>query len=182
MEPCCDSVLFKDYHLRLFSFYQKGWRGVPTPKKMAEAGMYYTGSIDAVRCTYCKTIFQMWREGDDPDIEHARLSPRCLYAKWKLIPAVARLLEKIDGVEVEDLLKAYESLAQSTCADELEKHLSYVTVSDRTDFKCKVCLDKNSNVVFLGCRHLVTCVDCGYRLNTCPVCRQVVEAAFPVFT
>ena len=41
---------------------------------------------------------------------------------------------------------------------------------------CKVCLEKAVNIVFLPCGHFVSCLDCSYCLNTCPICRDDIKA------
>ncbi|KAK7107413.1 E3 ubiquitin-protein ligase XIAP-like [Littorina saxatilis] len=47
---------------------------------------------------------------------------------------------------------------------------------------CKICLDKESSIVFLPCGHLVSCPECSPALKHCPMCRQRVKGrvrAFP---
>lgn len=39
---------------------------------------------------------------------------------------------------------------------------------------CKICYDAELGVVFLPCRHMVTCVKCAPAMTTCAVCRQPV--------
>lgn len=40
---------------------------------------------------------------------------------------------------------------------------------------CKVCLDKNSNCVFIPCGHICCCSDCASALRTCPICRAKID-------
>lgn len=47
--------------------------------KLCDAGFYYTGDADQVRCFYCSVTVRDWEEGDDPWREHARWFPSCLY-------------------------------------------------------------------------------------------------------
>ena len=49
----------------------------PSFDKIAEAGFYYTGEADCVRCFWCSLGLNCWDPGDDPWREHARFSPRC---------------------------------------------------------------------------------------------------------
>ncbi|KAL1262521.1 hypothetical protein QQF64_007786 [Cirrhinus molitorella] len=35
---------------------------------------------------------------------------------------------------------------------------------------CKVCMDRDINIVFIPCGHLVTCQKCSEPLNKCPIC------------
>ena len=38
--------------------------------------------------------------------------------------------------------------------------------------ECKVCFDEEVQVLFLPCKHLVTCEKCANHLNKCPTCRK----------
>lgn len=53
------------------------------PETMAEAGFYYTGNNDHVRCFYCGIGLQNWDSEDNPFVEHARWSSECQYLKDK---------------------------------------------------------------------------------------------------
>ncbi|XP_044141133.1 baculoviral IAP repeat-containing protein 2 [Bufo gargarizans] len=50
-----------------------------TPKKLAEAGFYYVGRNDDVKCFCCDGGLRCWESGDDPWVEHAKWFPRCEY-------------------------------------------------------------------------------------------------------
>jgi baculoviral IAP repeat-containing protein 2/3 len=64
---------------RLKSF--TSWPGTTgqTPEKMAEAGFYYIGVRDHVKCFYCDGGLRNWEECDDPWDEHARWFSACPY-------------------------------------------------------------------------------------------------------
>ena len=47
--------------------------------------------------------------------------------------------------------------------------------------KCKVCLVEEVQVLFLPCRHLVTCEKCAHRLHQCPMCRKNIQDTIMVF-
>ena len=49
---------------------------------------------------------------------------------------------------------------------------------DRT--KCKLCMDADIDSVILDCGHLVSCNQCGKKLNECPICRQKVAEVLQV--
>ncbi|XP_076467273.1 uncharacterized protein LOC143298322 [Babylonia areolata] len=49
--------------------------------RMAEAGFYYTGHADLVRCFYCKGGLKTWERSDQPWVEHCRWFPRCPYVR-----------------------------------------------------------------------------------------------------
>ncbi|KAL7300585.1 hypothetical protein TKK_0006578 [Trichogramma kaykai] len=67
------------YEGRLNTF--TGW---PTHKRqkpdmLADAGFYYVGQQDQVRCFHCDGGLRNWEETDDPWIEHAKWFPKCGY-------------------------------------------------------------------------------------------------------
>lgn len=35
---------------------------------------------------------------------------------------------------------------------------------------CKICMDRDIDIVFIPCGHLVTCNECSVSLSKCPVC------------
>ncbi|XP_015784756.1 E3 ubiquitin-protein ligase RNF34 [Tetranychus urticae] len=49
------------------------------------------------------------------------------------------------------------------------------------DNACKICMEKLIDCVLLECGHVVTCIDCGKRMNECPICRQYVVRAVRIF-
>lgn len=49
----------------------------PPPKIMAEAGFYYTGQRDLVKCFFCNQDLEKWEAADDPWNEHTRHSTNC---------------------------------------------------------------------------------------------------------
>jgi hypothetical protein len=48
-------------------------------------------------------------------------------------------------------------------------------------YKCKVCLDKQIEVIFLPCGHLASCSSCTSALANCPLCRQVIGGTAKAF-
>ena len=46
---------------------------------------------------------------------------------------------------------------------------------------CKICMEAVIDCVLLECGHMVTCTNCGKRLNECPICRQYVIRAVRIF-
>ncbi|XP_072259072.1 baculoviral IAP repeat-containing protein 2 [Pyxicephalus adspersus] len=64
---------------RLKTFVNWPSRIPVTPKKLAEAGFYYVGRNDDVKCFCCDGGLRCWESGDDPWVEHAKWFPRCEY-------------------------------------------------------------------------------------------------------
>uniref|UniRef100_A0A8D0HI17 Uncharacterized protein n=1 Tax=Sphenodon punctatus TaxID=8508 RepID=A0A8D0HI17_SPHPU len=49
------------------------------PEQLSNAGFYYVGRNDDVRCFCCDGGLRCWESGDDPWVEHAKWFPRCEY-------------------------------------------------------------------------------------------------------
>ncbi|XP_077968925.1 E3 ubiquitin-protein ligase LRSAM1-like isoform X2 [Styela clava] len=47
--------------------------------------------------------------------------------------------------------------------------------------ECTVCMEKQSNTIFLPCGHVCTCSDCSSKLQKCPMCRADVQQKIQVF-
>lgn len=62
--------------------YDNEWKlDFITPSQMANAGFYFLGRQDRVRCMFCSKEFDYWQRGDDPLVEHKRKSPHCAFFK-----------------------------------------------------------------------------------------------------
>lgn len=44
----------------------------------------------------------------------------------------------------------------------------------KEDRLCKICLDKDKEIIFVPCGHYVACLDCGLGFEKCPVCRAKI--------
>lgn len=66
---------------RLNSF--AGWSSdlIQTPDILSQAGFYYEGMGDQVRCFHCDGGLKHWDPHDDPWTEHARWFPNCSFVK-----------------------------------------------------------------------------------------------------
>jgi len=49
------------------------------PYGMAQAGYFYTGIQDRVKCLLCMTEYSNWQQNDFPFDKHAFQSPQCPY-------------------------------------------------------------------------------------------------------
>ena len=57
-----------------------------TPEQMSQAGLYYLGERDRVKCWYCNGGLQNWARFDNPWFEHAKWFPTCEYLLQKKGP------------------------------------------------------------------------------------------------
>ncbi|XP_055881233.1 baculoviral IAP repeat-containing protein 7-A-like [Biomphalaria glabrata] len=51
----------------------------------------------------------------------------------------------------------------------------------RQQTACKICMDKEVEIVFLPCGHLVSCTECAAAMKDCPVCRKHVKGTVRAF-
>ena len=91
---------------RLKSFAQWPAHLKQTPAMMAQAGFFYLGASDHVKCFHCDGGLRNWEPNDEPWLEHARWFRQCKFV----------LLVKGDGY----IKEAAESMPPSaTAADRL---------------------------------------------------------------
>ena len=68
--------------LQTFADRERNWSQVKikaTTLQMAQAGLYYLGDHDRVKCYYCNGGLQNWSFHDEPWFEHAKWFPSCEY-------------------------------------------------------------------------------------------------------
>uniref|UniRef100_A0A096LQF3 Ring finger protein 34a n=2 Tax=Poecilia formosa TaxID=48698 RepID=A0A096LQF3_POEFO len=95
--------------------------------------------------------------------------------KWELVERVNRLYREKE--KNTNTLMAFPSPLCNGAIGDGEK--CPLTLQD--DNLCRICMDAVIDCVLLECGHLVTCTDCGKRMNQCPICRQYVVRAVHVF-
>ena len=73
---------FSTLESRQRSFLHECWNpAVQDPTILSQAGFYYLGLEDEVRCFYCNGGLRNWLESDDPWFEHTRWFPKCPYVE-----------------------------------------------------------------------------------------------------
>jgi hypothetical protein len=56
-----------------------------------------------------------------------------------------------------------------------------MTRSCKNTRNCTICMDKESDVVFLPCCHLCACERCSDAVHSCPVCRTNISRKIKIF-
>ena len=46
---------------------------------------------------------------------------------------------------------------------------------------CSICLTNEKNIAFIPCGHVCTCVDCGYKVAQCPICRKTIKKVLRIY-
>ncbi|KAL8586655.1 hypothetical protein ACOMHN_040163 [Nucella lapillus] len=90
-----------------------------SPEDLAEAGFYFVGVDDLVRCFYCKGGLKSWSTSLRPWVEHARFYPRCPFVGQvkgqEFIEVVQQLNQKqedISDAKVEEELKKRQAASE----------------------------------------------------------------------
>jgi hypothetical protein len=67
------------------SFINKGWNQSITISvdELSEAGFYYTGVDDLVKCFHCNGGLQDWKANDNALLLHNKYYPNCNYSNLK---------------------------------------------------------------------------------------------------
>ena len=78
-----------------------------TPEEMAEAGFYYVGQNDPVRCINCKGGLKSWAGLLQPWVEHARFYPQCPFVGQ--VKGLKERQDTISASEVEEELETSSS-------------------------------------------------------------------------
>lgn len=94
-----------------------------------------------------------------------------------------RILGETSEREVECRIKLQRTRKIIEYQDELLKKLkneldekNQMMTRQSDSLICKICLDKHIEVLFMPCRHLISCHDCARRLQRrCPVCRNEIH-------
>ncbi|NWX83801.1 BIR protein, partial [Nothoprocta ornata] len=73
------NVSMQTHEARVKTFINWPARIPVQPKQLADAGFYYVGRNDDVKCFCCDGGLRCWESGDNPWIEHAKWFPRCEY-------------------------------------------------------------------------------------------------------
>jgi len=63
--------------LKTFTIFNWPFKTQTSLLDFAEAGLYYTGESDIVKCFLCNVSMGGWEPGDSPSGEHKRINPTC---------------------------------------------------------------------------------------------------------
>ncbi|AAG02727.1 inhibitor of apoptosis protein [Betaentomopoxvirus amoorei] len=131
-------------------------------EKLAEAGFFYTGKSDKVKCFYCDGGLNKWETDDDPWIQHARWFDKCDYVKL---------------VKGKDFIQ--KVMTQSTFIKSSKKeNIPEINISndEKNDIKlCKICYIEERVICFVPCGHIFCCGKCAISMDKCPVCRNKIK-------
>lgn len=189
---------------RINSFSNSEWllNSKPSFEKVTQAGFYYMGCKDYVKCFFCGGGLWNWEREDDPWTEHTKWFPKCIFLQLNkedhsiekmnsLLPSEndTTVKEKTINSELSSLEKT-EQLVDSLSLKETDvdtyrignteliclQQLKNEVGKLREARLCKICMDKEACIVFLPCSHLISCSSCATSLSNCALCRHSIKA------
>uniref|UniRef100_A0A182P2M9 RING-type domain-containing protein n=1 Tax=Anopheles epiroticus TaxID=199890 RepID=A0A182P2M9_9DIPT len=169
---------------RIRSFRNWNYGHVQDPTRLAEAGLYYTGPEDEVRCFHCDGGLRDWLVTDDPWHEHARSFAGCNFLQLVLGETYISEVLRNGNVGIADegctTSSATVSQTSSSSTTSIER-LREENNRLKEERECKICLTREVGVVFCPCGHLVSCVQCAPAIYNCPVCRALITGRIRTF-
>ncbi|KAJ8299162.1 hypothetical protein KUTeg_023222 [Tegillarca granosa] len=93
----------KSIRISSFKNFPTGNSQKPEKEALAEAGFFYTGSGDGVRCFHCGIGLQNWEKDDNPWVEHARYSKSCRYVMQQKGFEFINLVQNVESQKEEAL-------------------------------------------------------------------------------
>ncbi|CAG2111108.1 unnamed protein product [Medioppia subpectinata] len=216
--PCCGGCQivnsinenYKTYEQRLASFASHEHLFSPNVRQFAEAGLYYKGPGDRVKCFRCTGTMSRFAKNDDPWAHHAGAFPSCkfvreikssefinesiiiveeLKAKWFAISTWMRsnfALELID-LKLQSKDRVLEVMSDRWDQQRLpftsacDAKFGILELTSENSLLCKICFENELCVVLLPCCHTATCVTCAQKLDNCPICRHTVQTTLHTF-
>lgn len=187
---------------RLRSFAEWPRNMKQRPAQLADAGFFYTGIGDRVKCFSCGCGLKDWDNDDEPWEQHALWFPKCRYLNLlkdpSYIDSVAAKFKVNNGKSADKGLKSSGqqcSTSDTTVAQPVMATISTpkcTTSAEKDDMKlkeanipdeklCKICYADEYNTAFLPCGHVVACAKCASSVSKCPVCRKPFTNVMRVF-
>uniref|UniRef100_A0A182QLR8 RING-type domain-containing protein n=1 Tax=Anopheles farauti TaxID=69004 RepID=A0A182QLR8_9DIPT len=173
---------------RIRSFRHWTYGHVQEPKRLAEAGFYYAGVADEVRCFHCDGGLRDWLVTDDPWHEHIRCFAGCSFLQLVLGETyINHVLHNGNEVASTNVPGTSTSVPENSATtrlaidDDVTHRLQEENSRLREERECKICLTREVGVVFCPCGHLVSCVQCAPAIYNCPVCRALITGRIRTF-
>ncbi|XP_045196868.2 baculoviral IAP repeat-containing protein 7-B-like isoform X2 [Mercenaria mercenaria] len=121
---------YQSYQVRLSSFSRWPQSLLQRPEQLAEAGLYYTGLEDYVRCFACDGGLRKWDPEDDPCIEHCRWFPDCPFVRKQKGDQYIGLVQSTKAIENQKTLGTEEAAAHTSPGNDITGELERLTLKD----------------------------------------------------
>ena len=70
---------------------------------------------------------------------------------------------------------------ESASSPEDTKELKWRIYALEKLYKCKICLSRCTDIVFIPCGHLCACSSCTLFLKECPLCQKLIENIYKTY-
>lgn len=168
-----DTDKYVHIHERVLSF--AGWpkTTIQKPEDLADAGFYYIGVSDRVKCYTCGGGLKDWEPEDDPWEEHAlAYGEDCMYVK------VTKGASFIQNVKTDyEIRSAKNNITISDVQGNVIKSSNKdrkLSNDDHNKVICKICYDNEVNTILEPCHHVAMCEKCVVLILNCPICRTPI--------
>ena len=135
----------------------------------ANAGLYYIGYQDCVKCFICNGGLCNWEVADDPWVEHAKYYPNCTHINLTRSNKFINICRELGQIEKSNkkLIEDYNTLSFKVRMLSLIHGNEYEVESN--PYVCKICFTKDMDTILTPCNHLLSCHNCSYNLKICPI-------------
>ena len=180
--PAMPSFITRQARLQTLKTWPRGL--AQKPQQLAEAGLYYTGVSDKVRCYHCDGGLGNWEPTDEPWTEHAKHYPEC---KFVILVKGKEFTRDIQKQKERKSNVIPETAAASTAPEDealaiqnpVEPHS--ISTSEPPRLTCQICMNADMNIVILPCSHLCACSSCVAQMTKCPICRGPIKGYVKTF-
>lgn len=150
--------------------------------EFAQAGFFYTGQGDHVKCYSCGLGQHNFRGPLNPYITHLKSSPECRYLK--LLQKYGIVVSESESSKIKSSMNTrLTSSGASSGNGATSGHCSMPRQSPPSteNNQCTICMVNNRDLVLIPCGHIVVCSSCGAKINQCPICRKQIERSLKIF-
>lgn len=188
---------YSHYETRIESFKEWPTAMKQTAENMADAGFFYLGVSDKVKCFRCHGLLHRWGARDDPWEEHAKWNKTCTYLlERKGKEFIERVSKKSKGEEtLAKTMDCYRSFCQKRIQPidvrrepmpEAEKEALMACIPDGFvnpsirlddvvfDNLCRYCGTRRVSGIYVPCAHAIACYECGIATRQCDLCQEEI--------
>lgn len=124
---------------------------------LANAGFFYEGHLDSVKCFSCGGRIRNWEQGDDPTELHAQSFPWCNF---------------LTSVKGSEFIQEHGGFYADRDVPEEQDGNGNEALNPQ--MACEICDLRNMNTVVMPCCHIASCDACAEEMTHCSVCQSPI--------
>lgn len=153
---------------------------------LADAGFFYTGRNDVVKCAFCSGELHTAKIGGSPPWEsHVKFFPDCSFARNYCQSMTNQAAEReLPEKTREHIVKPAKNQTSKSSNTPSSDHLLCLKAENeklRTSVTCMQCRSAQIQILMLPCCHIVCCEVCADILDDCPLCTAQILGTVKVF-